>query len=128
MTNAKILIVEDNDLNMKLFRDLLTIQNYTVLSSKDGVGIPELVIKEQPNLILMDIQLGEMSGIDIIKELKHNPQTSFIPIVAITAFAMKNDEAKISASGCDLYLPKPVSIECFFAMLNKFLTPHNILS
>jgi two-component system cell cycle response regulator DivK len=116
----KVLIVEDNELNLKLFHDLLLIQNYIVISSKDGIGIPEIVKNEEPDLILMDIQLNEMSGIDIIKELKENPETSDIPIIAITAFAMKNDEAKISESGCDMYLSKPVSIDLFFDVLNKF--------
>jgi len=117
---SKVLIVEDNDLNLKLFHDLLLIQNYEVITSKDGIGIPLIVKEERPDLILMDIQLNGISGIDIIKELKEDPETSDIPIIAITAFAMKNDEAKISESGCDMYLSKPVSIDLFFDALNKF--------
>jgi two-component system cell cycle response regulator DivK len=69
----------------------------------------------------MDIQLNGVSGIDIIKELKSNPSTSLIPIIAITAFAMKNDEARILESGCDMYLSKPVSIDVFFDTVNKFI-------
>ena len=121
---SKVLIVEDNDLNLKLFHDLLIIQNYKVITSKNGIGVRELVEAERPNLILMDIQLGGISGIDIIKELKENPATSSIPIIAVTAFAMKNDEVKISASGCDMYVPKPVSIDLFFQALDKFLKPN----
>lgn len=117
----KVLIVEDNDLNLKLFYDLLMIQNYNVITSKDGIGILHLVQQERPNLILMDIQLSGVSGIDLIQELKQNDDTASIPIIAITAFAMKNDEAKICASGCDMYLPKPVSIELFFQTLHKFI-------
>lgn len=117
----KVLIVEDNELNLKLFHDLLLIQNYEVITSKDGIGIPSIVERERPDLILMDIQLGDISGIDIIKELKRTPSTSNIPIVAITAFAMKNDEIRILESGCDVYLSKPVSIDLFFETLNKFV-------
>jgi two-component system cell cycle response regulator DivK len=115
----KVLIVEDNDLNLKLFHDLLTIQNYEVLMSKDGVGITALVLKEKPKLILMDIQLNGISGIELIKELKSNPETFGIPVIAITAYAMKNEVAKISASGCDMYLSKPVSIDNFFKAVTK---------
>ena len=122
---SKVLIVEDNDLNLKLFHDLLVIQNYDVITSKHGIGIPELVKNEHPDLILMDIQLNGISGIDIVKELKNDPVTSSIPVIVITAFAMKSDETKISASGCDMYLPKPVSIDLFFQALHKFIKPNN---
>lgn len=118
---TKILIVEDNDLNLKLFHDLLIIQNYEVISSKDGVGIIEMVEKEKPDIILMDIQLNGISGMDLIKSLKKKPSTNHIPIIAVTAFAMKNDEAIICSSGCDLYLSKPVSIDLFFHSINQFL-------
>lgn len=117
---SKVLIVEDNELNLKLFHDLLLIQNYEVIISKDGIGIPAIVKEQRPSLILMDIQLNGVSGIDVIRELKEDPETAKVPIIAITAFAMKNDEAKISESGCDMYLSKPVSIDLFFDALNKF--------
>lgn len=119
----KVLIVEDNELNLKLFHDLLLIQNYEVIISKDGIGILAIVKLERPDIILMDIQLSGISGIDVIRELKDDPETVGIPIIAITAFAMKNDEAKISESGCDMYLSKPVSIDLFFDTLNKFRNP-----
>jgi two-component system cell cycle response regulator DivK len=123
---GKILIVEDNDLNLKLFYDLLTIQNYEVITSKEGFGILEKVIENRPNLILMDIQLNGISGIDIIKELKSHESTQHIPIIAVTAFAMKHDEAKIIQSGCDLYLSKPVSIDRFFDAVSNFINAQNI--
>lgn len=122
----KVLIVEDNDLNLKLFHDLLMIQNYEVVTSKDGIGVRELVIKENPDLILMDIQLNGISGIDLIRELKGDPQTFKIPIIAITAFAMKNDEIKITSSGCDMYLSKPVSIDNFFKAVDKYINLTNV--
>lgn len=123
---GKVLIVEDNELNLKLFHDLLTIQKYDIAISKDGLNIIEIAIKEKPDLILMDIQLNGISGIDLIKELKQNNTTKHIPIIAITAFAMKNDEAKISKSGCDMYISKPVSIDIFFKAVNKFVKPPHI--
>lgn len=122
----KVLIVEDNELNLKLFHDLLLIQHYEVIISKDGIGIPAIVKQQHPDIILMDIQLNGVSGIDVIRELKDDPETANVPIIAITAFAMKNDEAKISESGCDMYLSKPVSIDLFFDALNKFKKPHSI--
>jgi two-component system cell cycle response regulator DivK len=124
---AKVLIVEDNDLNLKLFHDLLMIQNYEVIMSRDGVGVTALVLKEKPNLILMDIQLNGVSGIELIKELKKNPNTLKIPVIAITAYAMKNEVAKISASGCDMYLSKPVSIDNFFEAVDKCIKLTNIV-
>jgi len=123
---GRVLIVEDNELNLKLFHDLLVIQNYDVITSRDGKGIVDIVNQQKPDLILMDIQLNGISGIDIIKNLKANNKTSNIPIIAITAFAMKNDEEKISESGCDMYLSKPVSIDHFFLALNKFMKPEII--
>lgn len=117
----KALIVEDNSLNLKLFHDLLIARNYEVITSKDGIGITNIALKELPDVILMDIQLNGLSGIDLIKELKSNVATNHIPIIAITAFAMKQDEATISDSGCDLYLSKPVSIDRFYKAIDQFI-------
>lgn len=116
---TKILIVEDNALNLKLFYDLLIIQNYEVITSSTGFGVIDIVKKHKPDVILMDIQLDGISGIDIVKELKSIESLASIPVIAITAFAMKNDEAKILQAGCDMYLSKPVSIELLFDTLNK---------
>lgn len=120
---ARVLIVEDNELNLKLFHDLLTIQEHEVLTSRDGKGILELVVTSEPDLILMDIHLNGLSGIDLVQILKNDSKTSHIPIIVITAFAMKMDEARISKSGCDMYLSKPVSIDKFFKAVEKFLSP-----
>lgn len=117
---SRVLIVEDNELNLKLFHDLLMIQNHEVITSRDGLNIIEVVLEHQPDLILMDIQLNGVSGIDLIRDLKQNLQTRQIPIIAITAFAMKNDEILISESGCDLYISKPVSIDNFFTAVKRF--------
>lgn len=118
---GKVLVVEDNELNLKLFHDLLSIQNHEVLISRDGVDVLEIAINQKPDLILMDIQLNGLSGIDLIKLLKANVETKAIPIIAVTAFAMKNDEIKISEAGCNFYLSKPVSVDTFFFAVDKFI-------
>ena len=122
---AKVLVVEDNELNLKLFCDLLTIKDHEVILSKDGFNILEIVIEQLPDLILMDIQLANVSGLDLIKILKNNPKTNKIPIIVITAFAMKNEVMRISESGCDLYLSKPVSIDNFFFSVERFISNNN---
>ncbi len=122
---AKVLVVEDNELNLKLFCNLLTIKDHEVILSKDGFNILEIVIEQLPDLILMDIQLADVSGLDLIKILKNNPKTNKIPIIVITAFAMKNEVMRISESGCDLYLSKPVSIDNFFFSVERFISNNN---
>ena len=124
---SKVLIVEDNDLNLKLFYDLLKVKQCEVIISKNGVDVENIVLEVVPDLILMDIQLSKgISGIDLIKDLKKNAATKHIPIIAVTAFAMKTDEERIVASGCDMYLSKPVSIETFFQAIDKFLNTQGI--
>jgi two-component system cell cycle response regulator DivK len=118
---GKVLVVEDNDLNMELFHDLLTIQGHEIIISTDGINVKEIVIREKPNLILLDIQLNGISGIDIMQSLKGDKQTRHIPIIAITAFAMKQDEVRITNAGCDLYLTKPVSIDNFYQSVTMFI-------
>ena len=118
----KVLIVEDNDLNLKLFHDLLIIKKCEIIISKDGADIINIVSKESPDLILMDIQLNSgISGIDLIKKLKNKAATKHIPIIAITAFARKSDEELITKSGCDMYISKPVSIKHFFQAIDSFI-------
>ncbi|MEY3197114.1 MAG: hypothetical protein RLZZ59_482 [Pseudomonadota bacterium] len=118
---SKVLVVEDNELNLKLFHDLLKMKKHEVITSMEGTDAFDLAKSENPDLILMDIQLRGISGLEIIKALKAESTTSDIPIIAITAFAMKNDEEKIMQSGCDMYLAKPVSMDNFFNALSKYL-------
>ncbi len=118
---GRVLIVEDNELNLKLFHDLLTIQEHEVVISRGGLDIINLVENTKPDLILMDIHLNGVSGIDLIQTLKKNQSTKHIPIITVTAFAMKVDEARISKSGCDMYLSKPVSIDKFFKAIEEFI-------
>ncbi|MDG1437043.1 MAG: response regulator [Rickettsiaceae bacterium] len=123
---GKVFIVEDNALNLKLFCDLLAMKEHDVIVSRDGFNILETTLKERPDLILMDIQLNSgVSGLDLIQELKNNQHTKHIPIIAITAFAMRNDEERISRTGCDMYLSKPVSIKKFFESIDIFINPNN---
>ena len=117
----RVLVVEDNDLNMKLFQDLLLIKPCDVIKSKEGRDAVALAISAQPDLILMDIQLGGLSGVDLIKILKSQANTAKIPIIAVTAFAMKHDELNIMQSGCDMYISKPVSINQFFDAVDRYI-------
>lgn len=117
----KILIVEDNDLNLKLFNDLLEATGYEPIETKNGQEAVSLAEKERPDLIIMDIQLPNISGIDLIKEIKSNKELKNIPIIAVTAFAMQDDEEKILEAGCEGYLAKPISISSFLETIKKFL-------
>ena len=116
-----ILIVEDNDLNMKLFNDLLQAHGYDTVQTRDGRDVLKLVRERRPDLILMDIQLPEISGLEITKMLKADPALKSIPVVAVTAFAMKGDEEKIREGGCDGYLAKPISVTSFLKTVADFL-------
>jgi two-component system cell cycle response regulator DivK len=117
----KILIVEDNDLNLKLFKDLLEAHGYETLEIKDGVDAVNVVKRHRPSLILMDIQLPEISGLDVTKKIKADKEIADIPIIAVTAFAMKDDEEKILRAGCQAYISKPISIVSFLDTIRKFL-------
>ena len=116
-----VLIVEDNDLNMKLFNDLLEAHRYSTLKARAGLEGFDLARKHRPDLILMDIQLPEVSGIDIIKLLKEDEGLRTIPVIAITAFAMKGDEERIRESGCEGYLSKPISVSKFIETVRSFI-------
>lgn len=117
----KVLIVEDNDLNLKLFRDLLEANGYETVETKEGINAVDLARREKPDLILMDIQLPEISGLDVTKKVKSDREISSIPIIAVTAFAMKDDEEKILRAGCEAYISKPISIAHFLETVKKFL-------
>ena len=121
-----ILIVEDNELNMKLFNDLLQAHGYNTLLAKDGRVVLEMARKNRPDLILMDIQLPEISGLEITKMLKADDDLCAIPVVAVTAFAMKGDEQKIRNGGCDGYIAKPISVASFLQTVSRFLEPQAV--
>jgi len=119
--NKKVLIVEDNELNLKLFRDLLEAHDLSVMETRNGSEAAMLAERYQPNLIIMDIQLPEISGVDLIRQMKGNPKTAGIPIIAVTAFAMRDDEDRIMASGCQAYVSKPIAIDCVIQTIQKYV-------
>jgi len=116
-----ILIVEDNGLNMKFMTDLLQAHGYDILQSVDGIDTFDLAREHQPNLIIMDIQLPEISGIEHTKMLKADDALRDIPVLVVTAFAMKSDEEKCFEAGCDGYVSKPISIPQFFETINELI-------
>jgi two-component system, cell cycle response regulator DivK len=117
----RVLIVEDNDLNMKLFNDLLEAHGYFTLQTKDGVEALRMARQHRPDLILMDIQLPEVSGLEVTKWLKEDDDLRTIPVIAVTAFAMKGDEEKIRNGGCEAYIAKPISVSGFMRTIERFL-------
>ena len=116
-----ILIVEDNELNMKLFNDLLEAHGYKTVQTRSGLEAVGLARAHGPDLILMDIQLPEVSGLDVTRWLKADEALRHIPVIAITAFAMKGDEEKIRQGGCEAYLSKPISIVRFLETIRTYL-------
>jgi two-component system cell cycle response regulator DivK len=121
MAKAKrILVVEDNELNMKLFCDILEANNYETIQAVDGTTALALTRKHHPDLVLMDIQLPEVSGLEVTKWIRDDPTISKIPIVAVTAFAMRGDEEKIREGGCEAYIAKPISVNHFLETVDKY--------
>ena len=116
-----ILVIEDNDLNRKLFRDLLSANSYVVLLAADGEEGYRVARERQPDLIVLDIQLPGASGLDVTRWIKDDPATREIPVVAVTALAMRGDEQRVLAAGCDAYVSKPISCGEFLETVNRFL-------
>ena len=121
-TAKTVLIVEDNELNMKLFHDLLEAHGYNILQTRDGMEALRIARQHRPDLILMDIQLPEVSGLEVTKWIKEDDQLRSIPVIAVTAFAMKGDEEKIREGGCEAYIAKPISVTSFLATIEEFLS------
>lgn len=119
--SKKVLIVEDNELNMKLFQDLLEAHDIETVETNDGRNVLELAREHKPDLILMDIQLPEVSGLDVTKWLKDDEELKDIPVIAVTAFAMKGDEQKIREGGCEDYISKPISVGNFMDVIQSYL-------
>jgi two-component system, cell cycle response regulator DivK len=116
-----VLIVEDNELNMKLFHDLLTAHGYRTVQTRNGLDAITLARQHKPSLILMDIQLPEISGLEVTKWLKEDEELRSIPVVAVTAFAMKGDEQRIRSGGCEAYVSKPISVTTFLETIRRFI-------
>ncbi len=120
-----VMIVEDNALNMKLFNDLLESQGYATIQTQNGMDALGLARAHLPDLILMDIQLPEVSGLEITKWLKEDDNLRHIPVIAVTAFAMKGDEERILAGGCEGYISKPISVPHFLETIAGYIGPGN---
>ena len=109
----KVLVVEDNELNMRLFCDLLDAFGFDTLQCRDGARAVELAREHQPALIVMDIQLPDVSGLDITRWIKDDESIRDIPVLAVTAFAMRSDEKLVREAGCEAYLSKPIQMRSF---------------
>src|SRR4051794_7977980 len=123
LMSKTVMIVEDNELNMKLFNDLLESRGYSIIQTRNGMEAIGLARAHHPDLILMDIQLPEVSGLVVTKWLKEDDDLQSIPVIAITAFAMKGDEERIREGGCEAYLSKPISVAKFLATVRAYLEP-----
>lgn len=117
----KVMIVEDNELNMKLFRDLIEASGYETVRTRNGLEAMDLARQNRPDLILMDIQLPEVSGLEVTKWLKDDEELHAIPVIAVTAFAMKGDEDRIRQGGCEGYISKPISVPDFIQTIKSYL-------
>ena len=116
-----VLIVEDNELNMKLFHDLLDAHGYKTLQTRSGLEALKLARERRPDLILMDIQLPEVSGLEVTRWLKDDEELREIPVIAVTAFAMKGDEQRIRQGGCEAYISKPISVSHFLDTIKRLM-------
>lgn len=116
-----VLIVEDNELNMKLFNDLLEAFGYNTVKTRDGRTAVDMAREHKPDLIIMDIQLPGISGLDVTRQLKQDIELAPIPVVAVTAFAMRGDEQRIREGGCEAYLSKPISVQSFLSTVRQFI-------
>ena len=115
------LIVEDNALNLKLMRDLLEASGIDTLQTKDGTRALEMVREHRPDIVLMDIQLPDVSGLDVTRQLKADAELRDIPIIAVTALALRGDEERVLEAGCDAYISKPISVASFLDEVRNFL-------
>ena len=117
----RVMIVEDNELNMKLFHDLLEAHGYETIQTRNGKDALELARKHRPHLVLMDIQLPEVSGLVVTRWLKDDAELCDIPVIAVTAYAMKGDEERIRQGGCEAYISKPISVLGFIDTVREFI-------
>ncbi len=122
---AKVLIIEDDQSSRKLFRDVLDAHGYEIMETAYGIDGYELARTHEPDLILMDIRLPDISGLEVIKWLKDDQDLKGIPIIALTALAMRGDEEKFRAAGCDAYVSKPISIATFLETVTTMLKSHS---
>ena len=117
----KILIVEDNPMNMELTLDLLEFYGYDVIQAEDGIKALERLAESKFDLILLDMQLPKMDGLEVLERIKKNPATAAIPVIAVTAHAMKGSEEYFMEMGCVDYVSKPIDIHRFRALIDKYI-------
>ena len=117
----RILVVEDNETNMYLIRFMLEKSGYEVIEAREGAVGVELAVKEKPDLIIMDIQLPGIDGLEATKRIRASEADGDIPIIALTSFAMAGDREKALAAGCTGYIEKPINPETFMAEIEKYL-------
>lgn len=119
--NKRILVVEDQEDNRRIMRDLLTTAGFEVIEAMDGKEGVSVAATERPNLILMDLQLPVLDGLEATRQIKSDPATSHIPVIAVTSYAMSGDNEKALAAGCDAYFAKPVSPRMLLAKIREYL-------
>ena len=124
MRKEKVLLVEDNPQNMKLLEMLLRAKDYILLKAYDGEEALAMAIREQPDLIVMDMQLPKMSGLEVTKQLRQTPVFSHTPIIALTAYAMRGDKEQFMEAGCNAYLSKPISTRELPVIIDRMLQEH----
>ena len=124
MKSQTVLIIEDNELNMKLVRSMLQLAHYGIIEAQNAEDGIKLARKHLPNLILMDVQLPGIDGLDATRIIKKDPSLAHIPIVALTSYAMQGDEEKAMSAGCSGYIAKPIDTRNFLDFLSQYL-PQN---
>jgi CheY-like chemotaxis protein len=117
-----VLVVEDNELHLQLVSDLLTLHGFEVLQASTGARALVLAEEGAPDLILMDVSLQGMNGFEVTRMLKRNPNTAGIPVVALTAYAMRHDQEQAEEAGCAGYIPKPINTRTFPSLVQSFLS------
>jgi two-component system cell cycle response regulator DivK len=120
MRAPQVLLVEDNDRNMKLFRDVLLASGYRTLEATTGTSALDAVLEHRPDLVLMDIELPDIDGIETLDRLRADDRTALIPVLALTAQAMEGDRERFLAAGFDGYLSKPVNIRDLVAIVASY--------
>ena len=121
---AVVLIVEDNEMNMKLVRDVLQFKGYETLEATCGREGVRMCIEHLPDLVLMDIQLPDIDGLTAFKEIRANPRSQNIPVLVVTASVMPHDQQRIAASGFDAFISKPINVKNFVQTVGRFVAAH----
>ena len=121
MSVKVVLVVEDDELNLKLVKELLEFNGFETLEATNGLQALEMIRRERPSLVLMDIQMPAMDGIEATRQIKADASIRDIPVVALTSSAMKGDKEAILAAGCDEYMSKPIDIHCLLKLIEEFV-------